>query len=220
MESEAETKDFFDFMERMHEKSLGELKNFSSLYIGETGDWAEAGEKFSLVSIDLFKRLLPSLSASDPSFKLDAFMGLDAKIKAVVDDASNLASLSAELQALVFNCWLELYEAEFLEKMKQSPSEMNEMKMIDHWFDQANEKILTFQNSEEYMDIKRQLVNSLSEFQHSYRNLIETFLENNHMPTQTEVDDMSKSIHELKKEIRGLKKQINDFKKSGNTNEK
>ena len=220
MESEAETKDFFDFMERMHEKSLDEFKNFSSLYLGETGDWAEAGEKFSLVSIDLFKRLLPSLSASDPSFKLDAFMGLDAKIKAVVDDASNLASLSAELQALVFNCWLELYEAEFLEKMKQSPSEMNEMKMIDHWFDQANEKILTFQNSEEYMDIKRQLVNSLSEFQHSYRNLIETFLENNHMPTQTEVDDMSKSIHELKKEIRGLKKQINDFKKSGNTNEK
>ena len=70
------------------------------------------------------------------------------------------------------------------------------------------------------MDIKRQLVNSLSEFQHSYRNLIETFLENNHMPTQTEVDDMSKSIHELKKEIRGLKKQINDFKRSGNTNEK
>ena len=217
MESEAETKDFFDFMERMHEKSLGEFKNFSSLYIGETGDWAEAGEKFSLVSIDLFKRLLPSLSSGDSSFKLDAFMGLDAKIKAVVDDAANLASLSAELQALVFNCWLELYEAEFLEKMKQTPSEM---KMIDHWFDQANEKILTFQNSEEYMDIKRQLVNSLSEFQHSYRNLIETFLENNHMPTQTEVDDMSKSIHELKKEIRGLKKQINDFKKSGSINEK
>ena len=150
MESEVETKDFFDFMERMHEKSLGEFKNFASLYLGETGDWAEAGEKFSLVSIDLFKRLLPSLSASDPSFKLDAFMGLDAKIKAVVDDASNLASLSAELQALVFNCWLELYEAEFLEKMKQTPSEMNEMKTIDHWFDQANEKIVTFQNSEEY----------------------------------------------------------------------
>ena len=217
MESEAETKDFFDFMERMHEKTLDEFKNFSSLYLGETGDWAEAGEKFSLVSIDLFKRLLPSLSSSDPSFKLDAFMGLDAKIRAVVDDASNLASLSAELQALVFNCWLELYEAEFLDTMKQTPSEM---KMIDHWFDQANEKILTFQNSEEYMDIKRQLVNSLSEFQHSYRNLIETFLENNHMPTQTEVDDMSKSIHELKKEIRGLKKQINDFKKSGSINEK
>ena len=217
MESKAEAKDFFEFMERMQEKSIDEFKNFSSFYVGDTGDWAEAGEKFSLVSMDLFKRLLPSLATGDPSFKLDAFMGLDAKIKAVLDDASNLASLSAELQALVFNCWLELYEAEFLEKMKETPSEI---KKIDHWFDQANEKIITFQNSEEYMDIKRQLVNSLSDFQHSYRNLIETFLENNHMPTQTEVDDMSKSIHELKKEIRGLKKQINDFKKSGNTNEK
>ena len=182
MKGNVGAEDFLAFIEKMHEKSMGEFKNFSSLYLGDAGDWAEAGERFSLVSIDLFKRLLPSLSSSDPSFKLDAFMGLDAKIKAVVDDASNLASLSAELQALVFNCWLDLYEAEFLDKMKQTPSEM---KMIDHWFDQANEKILTFQNSEEYMDIKRQLVNSLSEFQHSYRNLIETFLENNHMPTDT-----------------------------------
>ena len=209
--------DFLAFVEKMHEKSIGEFKNFSSLYLGDAGDWAEAGERFSLVSIDLFKRLLPSLSTGDPSFKLDAFMGLDTKIKAVADDASNLASLSAELQALVFNCWLQLYETEFLEQMKETPSEVN---TIDHWFDQANEKIIAFQSSEEYMDIKRQLVNSLSNFQLSYRNLIETFLESNHMPTQTEVDDMSKSIHELKKEIRGLKKQINDFKKSGNTNEK
>ena len=144
-------------------------------------------------------------------------MGLDTKIKAVADDASNLASLSAELQALVYNCWLQLYETEFLEQMKETPSEVN---TIDHWFDQANEKIIAFQSSEEYMDIKRQLVNSLSNFQLSYRNLIETFLESNHMPTQTEIDDMSKSIHELKKEIRGLRKQINEFKKNGITDEK
>ncbi len=217
MNGSFKAEDFLTFMEKMNEKSIDEFKNFSSFYLGDTGDWAEAGERFSLVSIDLFKRLLPSLSAGDSSFKLDAFMGLDAKVKAVVDDASNLASLSAELQALVFSCWLQLYETEFLEQMKEAPSEAN---TIDHWFDQANEKIIAFQNSEEYMDIKRQLVNSLSNFQLSYRNLIETFLESNHMPTQTEVDDMSKSIHELKKEIRGLKKQINEFKRSGVANEK
>ena len=77
MKSKTEAQDFFDFMERMHEKSIDEFKNFSSFYAGDTGDWAEAGEKFSLVSMDLFKRLIPALATGDSSFKLDAFMGLD-----------------------------------------------------------------------------------------------------------------------------------------------
>ena len=40
MKSKTEAKDFFDFMERMHGKSIDEFKNFSSFYAGDIGGWA------------------------------------------------------------------------------------------------------------------------------------------------------------------------------------
>jgi hypothetical protein len=40
------------------------------------------------------------------------------------------------------------------------------------------------------------------------RRLIKVYQENNHMPTQEEFDDLSKTVYLLKKELRTIKKQI------------
>ena len=79
---------------------------------------------------------------------------------------------------------------------------------INTWLEKANSVVLKFQQSDDYLDAKKRYATRLSDFQSAYKELIKVYQENNHMPTQEEFDDLSKTVYLLKKELRTIKKQI------------
>ena len=72
--------------------------------------------------------------------------------------------------------------------------------------------MLQFQQSEEYLEAKKKYATSLSSFQTAYKKLVETYQENNHIPTQAEFDDLSNSVYRLKKELRMVKKEMKNLR--------
>ena len=83
---------------------------------------------------------------------------------------------------------------------------------VNSWLDNANQIVLQFQQSEEYLEAKKKYATSLSSFQATYKKLVETYQENNHIPTQAEFDDLSNSVYQLKKELRMLKKEMKNLR--------
>ena len=88
---------------------------------------------------------------------------------------------------------------------KESSESQSEDKTIRAWLSSTNSDVMEFQQSKAYLDAQKKYVTSLTQFQKSYRALVEDFQTLNHLPTQSEIDDISKGLHELKREVRTLK---------------
>ena len=134
-------------------------------------------------------------------------MGFDSKIKDLAIASTNLSMCASELQVLFLRIWSEAYEKFVVTSSDQSTTSKD---AINRWLQNANSVVLEFQQSDDYLDAKKRYATSLSSFQSAYKELIKVYQENNHMPTQEEFDDLSKTVYLLKKELRSLKKQLND----------
>ena len=140
--------------------------------------------------------------------KFDALMGFDLKVKDFAVAATNLSIAASELQMLFLKIWAEAYE-------QYRPSSQNSSSTkgaVNSWLDNANQIVLQFQQSEEYLEAKKKYATSLSSFQATYKKLVETYQENNHIPTQAEFDDLSNSVYQLKKELRMVKKEMKNLR--------
>ena len=192
------------------------IENAQELFFSSAtavNNWMEAGQKELLenhaftaaLSSDLVKNLSSMLLQSKPIPALDTFMGADQNLSIFSKASLEFSVAAAELQALIIAKFVESSENYLA---KGSPESQSEDKTIRAWLSSTNSDVMEFQQSKAYLDAQKKYVTSLTQFQKSYRALVEDFQTLNHLPTQSEIDDISKGLHELKREVRTLKMRL------------
>ena len=196
------------------------IENAQNLYFDSASafsNWFDASHKeiheghssAAALSTDLLKNLSSMILQTKPIPTLDAFMGADQNLTGFSKASLEFTAAATELQALVI--------AKFVDASKNYVSENtteNESKdkTISDWLSSTNSDVLEFQQSKAYLDAQKKYVTSLTKFQKAYRALVEDFQVLNHLPTQSEIDDISRGLHDLKKEVRTLKSHLNKHK--------
>ena len=189
------------------------IENAQELYFnGATAvnNWMEASQKemrgnqtfTAALSSDLLKNLSSMLLQTKPIPALDTFMGADQNLSAFSKASIEFSAAAGELQALIIAKFIESSENYLAHGDLESQSED---KTIRAWLSSTNSDVLEFQRSKAYLDAQKKYVTSLTRFQKAYRALVEDFQILNHLPTQSEIDDISKGLHDLKREVRNLK---------------
>lgn len=141
----------------------------------------------------------------------DHAFGFDGKLRDFAEAAKALADSTARLHALTSAAWLEAWQrfcTNPANLTSRSPDSQGLQSAMDDWLAFANEEMITFQRTDEFLSAQRAMVTALSAYRHSHREMVELFQEHNHMPTRTEVDDLSHSVYELKREVRRLKRKL------------
>ena len=193
---------FMEDLQTQHQETLDKITaGFSS----NLDLWSDTQHKLSHLWLENFENLSLALFQSNSAPKLDALMGFDTKIKDFAIASTKLSICASELQVLFIKIWSQAHENFVVENSDPSETPKD---AINTWLEKANSVVLKFQQSDDYLDAKKRYATSLSDFQSAYKELIKVYQENNHMPTQEEFDDLSKTVYLLKKELRTIKKQI------------
>ena len=192
------------------------IENAQELFFNSAtavNNWMEASQKelrenhafTAALSSDLLKNLSSMLLQTKPIPALDTFMGADQNFLAFSKASVEFSVAAAELQALIIAKFVESSENYLA---KGNPESQSEDKTIRAWLSSTNSDVMEFQHSKAYLDAQKKYVTSLTQFQKSYRALVEDFQTLHHLPTQSEIDDISKGLHELKREVRTLKMRL------------
>ena len=197
-----------EFMQRIQNQYHTALEQMYSGMQANAELWADSHGNFSKLWLESVENLSLALLPMDTMPKFDALMGFDLKVKDFAVAATNLSIAATELQMLFLKIWAEAYE-----QYRPSSQDSSSTKgAVNSWLDNANQIVLQFQQSEEYLEAKKKYATSLSSFQAAYKKLVETYQENNHIPTQAEFDDLSNSVYQLKKELRMVKKEMKNLR--------
>ena len=200
--------DSMDFMQRIQEQYHTTLAQMSSGLQANAELWADSHSSFSKFWLESVENLSFALLPMDSMPKFDALMGFDLKVKDFAVAATNLSIAATELQMLFLKIWAEAYEQYRPSSQDSSSTEGS----VNSWLDNANQIVMQFQQSEQYLEAKKKYATSLTSFQTAYKKLVEIYQENNHMPTQAEFDDLSNSVYQLKKELRLVKKEMKSLR--------
>lgn len=76
------------------------------------------------------------------------------------------------------------------------------------WIAAANEQLLEVQRSPEFMDAQKRLLRAGFEIKARQKEMAEAWCETYQMPTRTELDDLTKTVHELRRELRKVKRDL------------
>lgn len=79
---------------------------------------------------------------------------------------------------------------------------------MNEWLKAANHELLETQRSQQFMDAQKRMVRASTEIRARQKETAEAWSEMYQMPTRTEVDDLSKTVHELRRELRILKREV------------
>ena len=83
---------------------------------------------------------------------------------------------------------------------------------MNAWLDAANHELLETQRSGEYLDAQRRMIRSSMEIKARQKDIAEAWSEMYQMPTRTEIDDLTKIVHELRRELRKVKRELASLK--------
>lgn len=84
---------------------------------------------------------------------------------------------------------------------------------LNAWIKTANEELLNTQSTAEFMTAQRGLIQASSNLTKRQAKMAEAWAEKLQMPTRSEVDDLTKTVHDLKRDVRKLKKELKALKK-------
>jgi hypothetical protein len=79
---------------------------------------------------------------------------------------------------------------------------------LEAWLKIANAELLKTQGSKEFLAAQRSLLRSSVEIKARMKEVAEVWSESYQIPTRTEVDDLTKVVHELRREVRILKREV------------
>ena len=88
----------------------------------------------------------------------------------------------------------------------------NPEEAMNAWLSAANHELLETQRSPEFMDAQKRMIRSSTEIKARQKGLAESWSEMYQMPTRTEVDDLTKTVHELRRELQKIKRELATMK--------
>ncbi len=119
---------------------------------------------------------------------------------------------AADMGKVMQEAWVRTYgrfnENYSIEDLKSSePSDA-----LNAWLEAANHELLETQRSLEFMDAQKRMIRASTEIKARQKDLAEAWSEMYQMPTRTEVEDLTKTVHELRRELRKVKRELQSLK--------
>ena len=115
---------------------------------------------------------------------------------------------ATDMGKVMQDAWVRTYgrfnENHSIEDLKGADPEA----AMNAWLDAANHELLETQRTSEFMDAQKRMIRSSTEIKARQKDLAEAWSEMYQMPTRTEVDDLTKSVHELRRELRKVKREL------------
>lgn len=123
-------------------------------------------------------------------------------------ESLDYAQAAADLSKVMQEAWANAYQ-KYTEKHSLEDLQSGNVKgALNEWLAAANSELLETQKSPEFMDAQRRLLRSSIEIKARQKDMAEAWSEAYQIPTRTEVDDLTKTVHELRRELRQLKREL------------
>jgi len=119
--------------------------------------------------------------------------------------ASDMSTVMQQAWTAAYGAYSEKYSLEDLQK-----GEMNDA--LNAWLKSANEALLEAQGSSEFLDAQKRMIRASTEIRARQRDMAETWSDAWQMPTRTEIDDLTRTVHQLRRELREMKREIASVK--------
>lgn len=125
-----------------------------------------------------------------------------------LDYQTAAADLSKVLQESWTRTYLRFNQTHSLEDLQSGDIQ----EALDVWLKSANHELLETQRSAEFMDAQKRMLRASVEIKARQRDMAEAWSEAYQIPTRTEVDDLTKIVHELRRELRQVKRELSSAK--------
>ncbi len=115
---------------------------------------------------------------------------------------------ATDFAAVLNEAWAKTYE-KYSEKFDLNDLQSGNVKAaLDGWLKAANEELLETQRTPAFMDAQRRMLRASMEIKARQRDIAESWSEVYQIPTRSEVDDLTKIVHELRRELRKVKREL------------
>lgn len=91
----------------------------------------------------------------------------------------------------------------------------NVQEALNVWLNAANAELMEVQRSAPFMSAQKRLLRASMEIKARQRDIAESWAEIYQLPTRTELDDLTKMVHELRRELRKVKRDLAAAKMGG-----
>ena len=127
-------------------------------------------------------------------------------------EALDYQNAAADLSKVLQDSWKRTYqrfnETHSLEDLQSGDVQ----EALDVWLKSANHELLETQRSAEFMDAQKRMLRASVEIKARQRDIAEAWSEAYQIPTRSEVDDLTKIVHELRRELRQIKRELSSAK--------
>lgn len=115
---------------------------------------------------------------------------------------------AADFSQVMQNAWAKTYqrysEGHSLEDLQSG----NVQEALNAWLSAANAELMEVQRSAPFMSAQKRLLRASLEIKARQRDIAESWAEIYQLPTRTELDDLTKMVHELRRELRKVKRDL------------
>jgi len=115
---------------------------------------------------------------------------------------------AADFATVLQSAWTKAMETFGREYSVEDLQEGNAQEALDAWLKAANAALLECQHSDAFMDAQRRLLRAGMEIQARQKDIAEQWSAAYQMPTRTEIDDLTKIVHELRRDLRATKREL------------
>jgi class III poly(R)-hydroxyalkanoic acid synthase PhaE subunit len=142
---------------------------------------------------------------------------LSEKLLEGFDAWLDLVRASFEYQVLVAGAWARVpdrFMSELVSLPEGRPIESLQQ-LLYAWLEVGDRVFLEEFRSDEYLQAQTGLLSKAMSYRLRERDIVEDFLRLSHIPTQTEVDEIHRTVYELRKELRAVKKSLRNGQPAG-----
>lgn len=120
-----------------------------------------------------------------------------------------LRQASASFKAVTAAAWSRAF-ASFSQDTMTDPSLLarGPRGALNHWLKVANAELIRTQRTDAFLEAQRRLLSAGVDYRLKERALVEIWCETHSIPTQTEIDDVHRSLHELRAQVRDLRSRL------------
>ena len=121
---------------------------------------------------------------------------------------------ASDMGSVMQAAWVRTYERYSKDHTLEDLQSGDVDEALKAWLKAANDELLETQRSKEFMDAQKAMVRAGNEIKSRQRDTAEAWSEMYQIPTRTEVDDLTKIVHELRRELRQVKRELASARKA------
>ena len=119
---------------------------------------------------------------------------------------------ASAMSKVMQDAWTRAYREYSKEYTLEDLKSGNVNDALQAWLNAANLSLLEAQSSSEFLEAQKKMVRASTEIRARQRDMAEDWSEAWQIPTRTEIDDLTRIVHQLRREVRELRRELNSLK--------